>query len=137
MADGASAHNAPRLQACDRSHLRPKPRLPNLDCGPEECPHPPNPPLTTRTWPRRYPSGAISLPLWESLRAPAHSPPNWPDFAYSTRRWAGVGTGIIECVSTLSAWLARAVARLCGLRGQHSTRNYRWRHSNVSRVALP
>src|SRR6516164_6229384 len=41
-----------------------------------------------------------------------------------------------KCVNT-STSLVRAAARLCSLRGQHSTRNYCWRHSNVSRVALP
>jgi len=41
-----------------------------------------------------------------------------------------------KCVNTSTSHV-RAAARLCSLRGQHSTRNYRWRHSNVSRVALP
>ena len=42
-----------------------------------------------------------------------------------------------KCVTTATMWLAHAVARECSLRGQHSTLNYRWRHSNVSRVVLP
>ena len=42
-----------------------------------------------------------------------------------------------KCVRTATMWLAHAVARECSLRGQHSTLNYRWRHSNVSRVVLP
>src|SRR6516165_10960285 len=42
-----------------------------------------------------------------------------------------------KCVRTATMWLAHAVARECSLRGQHSTLNYRWKHSNVSRVVLP
>ena len=42
-----------------------------------------------------------------------------------------------KCMRTATMWLAHAVARECNLRGQHSMLNYRWRHSNVSRVVLP
>ena len=80
---------------------------------------------------------ARNLKSWLRSVAPV-SPPNWPDFCIQCRPLGGRGYGDNrKCVRTATMWLAHAVARECSLRGQHSTLNYRWRHSNVSRVVLP
>src|SRR5215469_17970718 len=48
-------------------------------------------------WPPARPRPIrLQAPNPDDGRGHTRSPPNWPDFAYSSRRWAGVGTGTLE-----------------------------------------
>src|SRR5262249_25007935 len=43
--------------------------------------------------PAKAPAHPSSSPQPPTMAGATHVRPNWPDFAYSSRRWAGVGTG--------------------------------------------